>query len=228
MEGTTVTQTRQRLKDMILDGSLFAGQHLRQDELARMLGVSRTPLREALAMLAAEGLVQMNPRRSATVFRPSKKELEELYEIRILLECEAIRKAAVVFPRREVQRLSNLLQRMDTVDNTAAFNAFNWKFHDACYAPCNQGRLLELIARVRGQSAPYSEIVLGRGLERENAQTDHRNLLAALKDRDPDRASELVALHLQTTIDVVKLELDARFGPAKILARPPPRSLFHD
>jgi DNA-binding GntR family transcriptional regulator len=216
-EGTTASQSRQRLREMILDGSLGAGQHLRQDELAKMLGVSRTPLREALAMLAAEGLVQMNPRRTATVLRPSKKVLEELYEIRILLECAAIRKAAVAFPRREVQRLSNLLQRMDTVANTVTFNSLNWQFHDACYAPCNQGRLLEFIALVRGQSAPYSELVLGRGLEREHAQDDHRNLLAALRDRDPDRASELVSLHLQTTIDVVKLELDARFDAHKLL-----------
>jgi DNA-binding GntR family transcriptional regulator len=218
MDGTTASQTRQRLRDMILDGSLGAGQHLRQDELAKMLGVSRTPLREALAMLAAEGLVQMNPRRSATVLRPSKKELEELYEIRILLECAAIKKAAVAFPRREVQRLENLLQRMDNVANTATFNALNWQFHDACYAPCNQGRLVEMITLVRGQSAPYTEIVLGRGLEREHAQADHREQLAALRERDPDRASELVARHLQTTIDVLKVELDGRSSPPNVLA----------
>ncbi len=219
IDGTIADQARQRLRHMILNGSLSAGEPLRQDELARMLGISRTPLREALAMLAAEGLVQMNPRRSATVFRPSKKELEELYELRILLESVAVRKAAVNFPRSSTKQLKSLLKQMEAVTDSTAFNRLNIQFHDACYEPCGQTRLLELIRLIRSQSAPYSEMVLGRGAdERDAARADHRDLLQALDDRNPDLASEITVRHLQTTIEVVSRELSGRLSATSIFS----------
>jgi DNA-binding GntR family transcriptional regulator len=215
IEGTIADQARKRLRSMILSGALGVGEPLRQDELARMLGISRTPLREAMAMLAAEGLVQMNPRRSATVFRPSKKELEELYELRILLEGTAVRKAAVNFPRSSIKQLKALIKQMDAVADSTTFNTLNIQFHDVCYEPCEQTRLLELIALIRSQSAPYSEMVLGRGNEERNsARSDHRDLLQALDDRNPDLASQILVRHLQTTIEVVSRELSGRLSAA--------------
>jgi DNA-binding GntR family transcriptional regulator len=213
MNETIVDQARQRIRRMILDGSLSAGEPLRQDELAQMLGISRTPLREALAVLAAEGLVQMNPRRSATVFRPTKKELEELYELRILLESVAVKKAAANFPRSSTRQLKALIKQMDAVNDSATFNQLNVQFHDACYAPCAQTRLLGLITLIRSQSALYSEMVLGRGTsERDKAREDHRELLRALEEQNPELASEIVVRHLQTTIDVISLELSGRLS----------------
>jgi DNA-binding GntR family transcriptional regulator len=213
MNETIVDQARQRIRRMILDGSLSAGEPLRQDELAQLLGISRTPLREALSALAAEGLVQMNPRRSATVFRPTKKELEELYELRILLESVAVKKAAANFPRSSTRQLKAMIKQMDAVNDSATFNQLNVQFHDACYAPCAQTRLLELITLIRSQSALYSEMVLGRGTsERDKAREDHRELLRALEEQNPELASEIVVRHLQTTIDVISLELSGRLS----------------
>ncbi|MDR7541769.1 MAG: GntR family transcriptional regulator, partial [Armatimonadota bacterium] len=81
------------LREAILRGILLAGQQLRQDEIARELGVSHIPVREALRQLEAEGLVRLRPYRGFEVSELSPEEVEELYEIRIPLECQALRLA---------------------------------------------------------------------------------------------------------------------------------------
>lgn len=203
-------QTVAQLRQLILNGTLAPGETLRQEELARRLQVSRTPLREALATLAAEGLVQVNPRRSMTVFKPSMEDLKELFSLRVILESAAIERAAPSFPRQELSRLESLIDQMESAPTSASFNRLNQQFHDICYLPSGLPPLLALIGQVRGQATPYSQMMLATQDHRRGAQAQHLELVIALRERDAQRAAQVTREHLQSTIDTVVAELSER------------------
>lgn len=203
-------QAAARLRQMILDGTLAPGETLRQEELARRLDISRTPLREALAILGAEGLVQVNPRRSVTVFKPSIEELKELFEVRTVLESAAVERAAPHFPPEDLRQLGMLIEQMEAAPTGTAFNRLNQQFHDACYLPNGLPRLLSLLGQIRSQATPYTEMMLTTPEHRKQAQEQHRELLIALRDRDAERAVRIIRAHLQLTINTIVAELSER------------------
>ena len=105
-----------RIRDMILEGQLRPGDHLRQEDLATTLGVSTMPIREALRQLQAEGLVTFYPRRGARVARLSVSDYEEIYHIREALETLAVRWASEDFERIPIDRLRHLLGEIEAAE----------------------------------------------------------------------------------------------------------------
>src|SRR2546429_295825 len=99
------------IRDAIIDGRLSPGRRLKEEELARELGISRTPIREALLILQSEGLVEATPNRGATVRAHTVDDLDDLYQLRALLEGHAARRAAARIGKRDVAKLGRSCER---------------------------------------------------------------------------------------------------------------------
>ena len=201
-----------RLRQEIVAGELPAGARLRQVEIARRLGVSTTPVREALAALQREGLVTLHPQRGAVVFLPSVDDLREHYEIRIALEELAVAKAAERFEPEWAQPLEALLEEMRTGPQADRYLALNQQFHSELYARSGRERLVEMIAGLRDASSAYLNIFRADDdFPVEHLDVEHHEILQACVARDPARASSAVRDHLTRTVDRVakRLERDA-------------------
>jgi DNA-binding GntR family transcriptional regulator len=182
-------------------------------EIARRLGVSTTPVREALAALQREGLVALHPQRGAVVFLPSVDDLREHYEIRIALEELAVGKAAERFEPDWAAPLEALLREMRTGPPADAYLELNQRFHSELYARSGRERLVEMIAGLRDASSAYLNIFRATDdFPVEHLDVEHHEILQACVANEPARASKAVRDHLTRTVDrvAVRLERDAQ------------------
>src|SRR4051812_35366586 len=152
---TIAGQVAERLKAEILAGERPAGAKLRQVEIAQNYGVSTTPVREALATLQREGLVQHHPQRGAVVFLPSVDDLRHHYEIRAALESLAAAKAAERFEADWAPPLGQLLERMREAPPAGQYLALNQAFHTQVYEHSGRPQLVAMIAGLRDASSAY-------------------------------------------------------------------------
>src|SRR5918992_2570296 len=119
----------ERLGAEIQGGDLNPGTRLRQGEVAARFGVSTTPVREAFALLQAQGLVRIDPHRGAIVFFPTAEDARELYEIRVALETLAIGRALKNLDREELDELRAVLEEMKRVEGTDGWFGLHTRFH---------------------------------------------------------------------------------------------------
>lgn len=197
-----------RIREMITDGELSAGQTLRQDELATLLGMSRTPVREAVGRLQSEGLVVIEKNRGATVANPRPEQLLEIYEVRLLLEPHAAALAAKSIDASQLKTLEGLYQQMEECP-TWEFHRLNREFHLYVCAVAGNATLYEYVRALRYRSDPYVRILIGGG-GGEAAQRGHAELLEALKARDAAAARAATRAHLRSTVNTVSSLLEAQ------------------
>lgn len=132
---TTADVVARWLREAIFASALNPGERLRQSDIARRLGVSTTPVREAFAQLQAEGLLVFEPHRSAVVFRPTLDDLAETYEIRELLESLAVAKAIPYFEEATLDNLEDLLGSMSRERDKTRWVESNKLFHIGIFVP---------------------------------------------------------------------------------------------
>jgi DNA-binding GntR family transcriptional regulator len=188
------------LREEILANRLQAGAELQENALASQLGVSRAPVREALGRLAAEGLVVIRPRRGAVVRELSKDDFLEAYQVREALEAMAARLATFRLGAEELSRLEQLTSTMERHaerDEVDEFFEANAAFHAALVDASGNQRLRELYAQLVGQMNRYRRRSLALRGSLHQSVAEHRAILAALADRDPDRAARLMADHIR-------------------------------
>jgi DNA-binding GntR family transcriptional regulator len=193
---TVADQVAGILREAIADGSLAAGTALRQDDLASRFGFSRMPIRDALRLLEAEGLVAIHPTRGAFVARMDAAEIREIYDIRMLLEAEALLLSIPRLTDAKLAEADAVLDQIDAEPNVARWGALNRAFHLALYSACGNARLLALIEAQHGASDRYVRILLSRLDYRDRSQAEHRKLLAACRKRDADKAVTWLKRHL--------------------------------
>jgi DNA-binding GntR family transcriptional regulator len=189
------------LETAILSGQLQPNARVNQDATARQLGVSRTPVREALRWLERDGLVRLEPRRGAFVVRFTEQDLFEIYELRELLEPHAAAIACVVATRADIALVRDLEERIEQTSGTdpqAAF-ALNRSFHERLCAPCRNSLLMSLLEQVWSQQAAlriftYYASAGPQLAERTRAQ--HRAITDAYAARDADATRVLVRSHI--------------------------------
>ena len=200
----------ERLREEILAGERAAGSRLPQVEISRRLGVSTTPVREALAMLQQEGLVRLHPQRGAMVFLPSVADLREHYEIRGALEALATAATAAVFEPEWAAPLEALLDEMASGPPAARYIALNQRFHTELYEHSGRRQLVEMIARLRDASSAYLHIYrAAEDFPVARLDAEHRAILAACAAREPERAAEATREHLRATVEHVAARLSA-------------------
>lgn len=188
-----------KLKRSILTGELAPGQHLKESDLAAVLGLSRTPVREAIRRLAAERLVALRPSAGAVVRRYSRADLEEVFDLRGLLEPHAARHAALRASRAQLDRLGHLAAEMAALAGEGAMGELatrNSLFHDLIAEAADNARLRQTIQelidipRVRRTYVAYRQEQLARSM------AQHEELVEALKARDPDWAASVMRCHI--------------------------------
>jgi len=185
------------VREMIVDGRLQPGERINEVRLASTLGVSRTPLREALSRLTAEGALNSVPRSGFHVCPLTLEELEQIYPIRALLDPEALRLAGVPAPER-LKRLETLNKRLAGTNDAEAAIALDDEWHLELLAGCPNLVLVGLIKQFILRTRRY-EIALMR--ERRNVQRagqDHDRILKALRRRDLEGASKALRQNLQS------------------------------
>jgi DNA-binding GntR family transcriptional regulator len=198
----TVTEaTTRKLREMILSGVVPAGTPLRQEEFSEYIGVSRTPLREALTRLDSEGFVVQDPHMGAVVYRPTAKDLMECLEIQRALEPMAARLAAANRTDDEVEQFKALLAGFHRQKTPRTWADHNEKFHLFLCSLARRRHLLELIGRQQARSKMYVRMFIGE--ERApHAGKEHEAIVVALEKRDP-RIETLLQRHIDGTIKVV-------------------------
>ena len=208
IEGPILThQTMQEsvvdyLRDLILSGQLLPGERLVQSELAQRLGVSRTPIREALQKLASEGLVAISSYKGASVAEFSLSELEEVYTVRGALESHAAYLAAQRITEEDLEQLETLLRQMEEAFEAGDLSRLlevHHQFHVGVYAVAQEQRLYELAVRHLELTDVYQRMALSLGRGAKDPVIEHKEILDALRRRDADEAGRLLRVHLQIT-----------------------------
>ena len=202
-----------RLRDMIVEGKLAAGERVNEAALCEEFGVSRTPLREALKVLASEGLLHLLPRRGARVAGFDAREVREVFEVLGSLERMAAELAAERLTAIDLARLRRLQQRIEQHHRARRRHEYfrqNHALHEAIVALSGNSVLQEthtrLLARVR--RARYMAILSGERWE--ELVREHAEILAALENRNAGLAGKLLHRHVARTGEIVCSTLNAK------------------
>ena len=188
------------LIDLIVGGELPPGQHLVETDIARQLGVSRQPIREALHRMEAEGWVDLRPSQGAFVHIPTDSEVDELLDVRALLEAETARLAARNADAEQIVALRELWKRGTAAaeaGDLAAAVVFNTEFHAEVAALAGNSVLADLAGSVSRRVRWYYRLVApARG---HGSWSEHAELIDAIEAHDEDGAQVLARRHTERT-----------------------------
>lgn len=185
------------IRQMIIDGAIPAASRINEVHLARDLGVSRTPLREAIARLVREDTLVTVPRVGAFVRPLTIEEFEQIYPIRALLDPEALRLAGLP-SRQRIDRLERLNARIGAATHLDTIIALDDEWHLLLIDDCPNKVLIDLIQKFMRRTRRY-ELALMRERQQVEVATDtHSEIMAALRRRDLDVAAAILKDNLQT------------------------------
>ena len=191
------------VKHAILTGRLTPGQPLIETELAAQLGVSKTPVREALKTLAGAGLVTMSPYKGASVRMVDDALAHSVYDIRVLLEPEAVRRSAARggAGANSWETAQAALDAADRATDRADRQQANREFHRALYAGCGNDLMVGILDGLRDQTALVSTAVWTRNATWEQEAAEHRAILEAIRAGRADVAASLLEEHIRAFVD---------------------------
>jgi DNA-binding GntR family transcriptional regulator len=187
----------ERLRERIVAHTLAPGSWIDEQALTAEWGISRTPLREALKVLAGEGLVTMKLRRGAYVTEVSERDLSEVFHLLSLLESDAAAVVAQQASDAEIAELVALHQRLEaTVDDRDAFFAANEEFHRRLLEIAGNRWRNQMVADLRKVMKLYRHHSLFKQGRLQASLKEHRKIVAALKARDAALAQQLMQRHM--------------------------------
>ncbi len=193
------------VKDLILSNQLESGQKLNQERIANELHISRTPIREALHRLRSEGLVTTSGAAGFRVYRLSLEELEELFDIRSMLEGYLIRSACKNIPDAEIERLSEYISGSEKAikeRNSGDIYKYNTKFHDTFQKYSNdKKRTNNIIANMKEHMLKYRKNTLYYLDIANRTIAGHKKIILALQTRDPDLCEYMMRKHIMDAKD---------------------------
>lgn len=197
----------QQLRDDILVNKLPANQSLKQDSIAAQFGVSKIPVREALRLLEADGLVEFIPRRGAFVVELTENDILENLEIRIALESHALRLAIPNMTGLDIQDAEKILSEYEQTNNINRWSELNSQFHYCIYAPCGFSKLLRMIQVNKERTSTFMRLKISQVSGLKRPHKEHIAILEACKKGDCLLGVKLVQRH----IDHTKKEVVAYF-----------------
>lgn len=200
----------QLLREEIIDGKLYPGERLVISNLAKKYDVSEIPVRESLQVLAQEGYVETAPHLGFVVSSMSKEDVREIYEIRINLEGLAARLAVQNMSNTNIESLKKIIDGSEVFLDSKDFKGYweyNKNFHRSLYKYCSNNRLYEMIIGINEYSKrfpPYFTCVE----EVKESIREHREIIAALNNRDEDLTEKLIRDHTKKSFDHVIQRID--------------------
>lgn len=191
-------EVAERLRQRIFSGQLKPGDWIDELKIAEEYGISRTPLREALKVLATEGLITMRVRRGAYVTEASSKDLADVYHLLALLETDAADTVARRASDAGLAELAALHQELEgSLSDTARFFALNEAFHMRLLELADNRWQLQVVQDLRKVMKLHRQNSLQKAGRPEQSLAEHRELMAALAARDGEKAAARMRAHMQ-------------------------------
>jgi len=203
-ELTQADRLADAIADCVLTGEFEPGRRLDEGMLAERYGVSRTPVREALRQLASSGLIDVKPRRGATVAKATPAELETLFGAMAEMEATCARLAAMSMTPIERRRLQNLQEEMAALverDDRAAYAAANVGFHTQIYAGAHNEVLADIASALRRRIAPYRRAQFRTDGRLSRSHAEHAAVVNALVACDAAAAHAAMFHHMSLVED---------------------------
>lgn len=201
------------LREAIINGVLKPGERLMEIQLAEELGVSRTPVREAIRKLELEGFVIMIPRRGTYVADLSIKDINQVFEVRTALEVLAAGLAAERITEEELEQMERLLviigEHIERGDMDKIVEADS-RFHDILYQATRNDRLVQIINNLREQLTRFRSISMSYPGRLKNTLEEHSRLVEALAARDNQLAERLATEHMENAEQTLLLDFSDR------------------
>jgi DNA-binding GntR family transcriptional regulator len=187
-----------QIRELIVTDRLHLGQQLSEASLAEQLGISRTPVRDALLRLQAERLVEIQPQQGSFVFRYDAKQLHSILALREILEVGAVRAAVKLDRDRTAKTLSALVEAGEPLVNAdpEAFQAIDTAFHQAVMTESQNPELIDAYGRITGRVRAIRHRVNRTVSKFAGSQADHVAIVAAIRARDDARAEQVLARHV--------------------------------
>lgn len=199
----------ERLRQEILSGTHPSGAQLRQDALATAYEVSRIPVREALFQLEAEGLVRIVPHKGAVVTTLSLEEVNDVFDLRVLLEPRLFRPSIPALTKADFTRMDEIQKAFSAAiraRDTRQWGTLNAEFHLALYAGANLPRTLATVTSLLQTSDRYTRVQLSTPAAMKRAEREHAQLVALCRKREVDAACTLLVRHIEAVrTDLVDL-----------------------
>ena len=200
------------LREAILCGKLSPGERLMEIKLAELLGVSRTPVREAIRKLELEGLVVMTPRKGAQVAKITKEDLVDVLEVRKVLESLAVELACELITSEDINNLRTNLEEFKVAIANGDLTQMAKKdesFHDIIYSITGNKRLVQILNNLREQMYRYRLEYIKEESKRHSLITEHIEFINALERRDKLAAKNAVSTHIynqkQTILEAINI-----------------------
>lgn len=209
VQETVAERVAQHLADEIRRGLLTAGQPLRQNDIAARLGVSSTPVREAFHILERIGLVEREGRRGVRVFRPSVKDVTEVYAVREALESRAASLAAERLSAEALATIRKIMNQMHRAGVTQdEFLRLDTEFHVHIARSSGNSRLASLVESEKAATTSFVTFLGVSWSDADDAQDEHAAIVAALERHDPEGAASAMADHLRIRAKALRTRLD--------------------
>lgn len=192
-----------RIREDILNGVYKEHEELKEATLGKMMDVSRTPVREALRQLELEGLVEIIPNKGARVTGITKKDIEDIYQIRYLLEGLSARWATEHITEELIEKMEETLYLTEfhaKKGNFAQVYDLDSQFHELLYEASGSKLLNNILSDFHMYVTRIRKTSLASGSRSKNSTEEHRAILEAIKERDADKAEECAHNHVNSTI----------------------------
>ena len=201
------------LKQAIVKGELAPGSRLIESRLAEVMGISRTPVREAIHKLEREGLLYRNPTGGFFVSGLTRSDVEETFGIRGVLESYAARLAAIHHQEEELRPLEQKIEEYQLCldrGEIGALPGINTEFHDLLYDLSRSPRLVKMINDLRDQISRFRKVILKMEEMARVSNEDHRLMLRFIRRRDAEGVERLVREHILRGQEIVIREFDIK------------------
>lgn len=199
------------LREAILTGELEPGEHLMEVKLADKLGVSRTPVREAIRKLELEGLVVMTPRRSAEVAKITKEDLIDVLEVRKVLEGLAIELSCKNRSEEDIIKLKENLKSFKLYINKNSVTEIattDVQFHEIIYNSTGNRRLNQILYNLREQMYRYRLEYIKDRQTRKNLILEHDEIIQSIEERNVERAKKAILIHIEKQEETILGNMD--------------------
>lgn len=191
------------LKKEIIKGSLKPGSKVLEGRIADQIGISRTPVREAIRELAAEGFVTLSPNQGVVVRGVSAENIREVLQVHSVLEGLATRLSCEVINEEELKELENYVNKMEKLTNKKdplAYSEVDLKFHELIVNNCGNKRLIQMRKNISDQAQRYRISSLRIQGRLKKSLKEHQKILEAFKTKNPKKADSMSQEHIQNAL----------------------------
>ncbi len=195
------------LRENIISGNLNPGEKVNEYQVAKLLNISRPPIREAFRLLAAEGLITLVPRKGAFVSELSIREVKEIYEMKSMMESFAVRLAIPVIGEKEVSGLDSILKLMEEMikkNNFKKIQSLNIEFHRKIIEMSKNKKLIYFYESIIMPIRKYQRLGLSAPSSWKTSFKEHRDIVEAIRSRNIELAEKLTREHtMRATLRVI-------------------------